>query len=302
MNSNIYSKNGGYARQAEGPMVSPPNGQTQHRTQREQCLDKTLLKGLAVLEALAALDSDAISIDDMAKRVGLSRSNTYRTLQTLVHAGYVTRDEARAGYRCTTKMYELGALHIGKLDVRRLAPPYLSRLAESTGETVHLSVLDGLEIIYIDKIDSAQPIRAYSMVGGRAPAHAVATGKALLSTQPRAFLENHGTDLPRFTDTTITKLADLKAELSRAARNGYAVNRGEWRDGIGGVAAPVLDATGESVAALGISGPLSRLTNARIKTLAPLVIELAQELSNALGYRGGAAKSPTMGAASASQH
>ncbi len=253
-------------------------------------MDKTLLKGLAVLEALAELDADTISIDDVAKRVGLSRSNAYRTLQTLVHAGYVARDEVHGGYRCTTRMYELGALRISKLDVRRLAPPYLSRLAEDTGETIHLSILDGLEIIYIDKIDSAQPIRAYSMVGGRAPAHAVATGKALLSAQPRGFIEKHGPTFPRFTDATITRLADLKAELGRAARNGYAVNRGEWREGVGGLAAPVFDATGRSVAALGISGPLTRLTSARMRTMAPRVIELAQDLSKALGYPGGAAK------------
>ncbi len=253
-------------------------------------MDKTLLKGLAVLEALAELDADTISIDDMARRVGLSRSNAYRTLQTLVHAGYVARDNAHAGYRCTTKMYELGALRISKLDVRRLAPPYLSRLAEDTGETIHLSILDGLEIIYIDKIDCAQPIRAYSMVGGRAPAHAVATGKALLSVQPRGFLEKQGPKLPRYTDATVTTLAALKAELGRAARNGYAVNRGEWRDGVGGLASAVFDATGRSVAALGISGPLTRLTSARMKTLAPRVVALAQELSKALGYAGGAPK------------
>lgn len=263
-------------------------------------MDKTLLKGLAVLEALAEVDADTISVDEIAKRVGLSRSNAYRTLQTLVHAGYVARDDARGGYRSTTRMYELGALRISKLDVRRLAPPYLSRLAEVSGETVHLSILDGLEIIYIDKIDSPQPIRAYSMVGGRAPAHAVATGKALLSVQPRGSLEKHGPKFPRFTDATITTLTDLKAELSRAARNRYAINRGEWRDGVGGVAAPIFDATGSPVAALGISGPLARLTSARMKSIAPRVITLARELSKALGYPDCAtdAKSPAAARAS----
>jgi DNA-binding IclR family transcriptional regulator len=92
-------------------------------------------------------------------------------------------------------------------------------------------------------------------------------------------------------------LADLKVELTRAARNKYAVNRGEWRDGVGGVAAPVFDATGSSVAALGISGPLARLTSARMKSMAPRVIALAQELSRALGYPGSAVDAKTLTAA-----
>jgi DNA-binding IclR family transcriptional regulator len=267
---------------ADVPAFAAQNG--------EQRVDKTLLKGLSVLEALAELDVGTISVDDIAQRVGLSRSNAYRTLQTLVHAGYVARDDVNGGYFCTTRMYELGALRISKLDVRRLAPPYLSRLAEDAGETVHLSILDGFEIIYIDKIDSAQPIRAYSLVGGRAPAHAVATGKALLSVQPLGLIDKHGPKFPRFTDATITALSDLKAELARAARQGYAVNRGEWRDGVGGLAAAVFDATGQSVAALGISGPLARLTGARMKALAPRVVALAQDLSRALGYAGTATK------------
>jgi DNA-binding IclR family transcriptional regulator len=250
-------------------------------------MDKTLLKGLSVLEAIADMQGESRVIDDVAERVGLTRSNTHRTLQTLMHAGYVERDPINGGFRGTMKIFALGVRQLGQMDVRKIAPPYLATLAKQTGETVHLSVLDGAEVIYIDKIDSVQPIRAYSMVGGRAPAHAVATGKALLAAQPPAYLDGLPKKLPRFTANTVVDRELLKTELAKAARVGYAVNRGEWREGVGGVASPVYDGYDRPVAALGISGPLDRLTIARMKELAPSVVDVTAQLSKSLGHTKG---------------
>lgn len=250
-------------------------------------MDKTLLKGLAVLEAIAEMQGQARVIDDVAQRVGLTRSNTHRTLQTLIHAGYVERDAADGSYRSTMKMFAMGLHRLDQQDVRKLAPPHMATLARDTGETVHLSVLDGMNVIYIDKIDSVQPIRAYSMVGGRAPAYAVATGKALLAAQPANYLDAHPGELARHTPVTITDHALLRSELAKAARLGYAVNRGEWREGVGGVAATVFNGLERPVAALGISGPLDRLTAARMKEFAPRVMDAAAQISRALGYVSG---------------
>ncbi|RCW63611.1 IclR family transcriptional regulator [Pseudorhodoferax soli] len=247
-------------------------------------MDKTLLKGLAVLETLAEMQGEAKIIEDVAARTGLTRSNAHRTLQTLTHAGYVERDPAEGGYRGTMKMFALGVRQLGQLDVRKIAPGYMATLAKETGETVHLSILEGAEVIYIDKIDSVQPIRAYSMVGGRAPAHAVATGKALLAAQRDSGINTLPTKLPRFTPSTVVDRKVLREELAKAARFGYAVNRGEWREGVGGVAAPIFNGFERPVAALGISGPLERLTMARMRQLAPRVVELAGALSRDLGY------------------
>jgi len=250
-------------------------------------MDKTLLKGLAVLEVLADMEGESRTIDDVAARVELTRSNTHRTLQTLMHAGYVERDTVNGGYRNTMKMFALGVRQLAHIDVRRIAPPYLAALAKETGETVHLSVLEGAEVIYIDKIDSVQPIRAYSMIGGRAPAHAVATGKALLSAQQDAYFEQLPKKLPRFTPATIVDRTSLRAELQKAARAGYAINRGEWREGVGGLAAPIFDGFDVPVAAVGVSGPLERLTVARMKELVPAVVRVAGDLSTALGHSKG---------------
>ncbi|NDZ18063.1 IclR family transcriptional regulator [Variovorax sp. WS11] len=247
-------------------------------------MDKTLLKGLLVLEILSDMEGESRTIDDVAARIGLTRSNTHRTLQTLIHAGYVERDAQNGGYRSTMKMFALGVRQLAGMDVRKVAPAHMAALAKETGETIHLSVLEGVEVIYIDKIDSIQPIRAYSMIGGRAPAHAVATGKALLSVQPDPILDTLPKKLARFTPATIVDRSVLRTELARAARLGYAVNRGEWREGVGGVAAPIFDGFDRPVAALGISGPLDRLSIARMKELAPAVVRVADALSTSLGH------------------
>lgn len=249
-------------------------------------MDKTLLKGLMVLEAVTEVDRPPRTIDELASRVGLTRSNTHRTLQTLVHAGYVIKDDENGRYRATIRLFELGARQLSQLDVRKLAGPSMRALADKTGETVHLSVLDGLDVVYIDKIDSPQPIRAYSFIGGRGPAYAVATGKVLLAHQPEGYTQRYEGKLQQHTDTTITSIESLNEELHRIVRQGYAVNRGEWRASVGGVAVAIFNSLDQPVAALGISGPLERLSPARMKAFAPAVAEGANEISHSMGYRG----------------
>jgi IclR family KDG regulon transcriptional repressor len=249
-------------------------------------MDKTLLKGLRVLEAINELDGDALTIDQIAASIGLTRSNTHRTLQTLAHAGYILRDPVTGGYRCSLKLFEMGTRLLASFDVRSLAAPFMRSLANDTAETVHLSVLEGTDVVYIDKIDSAQPIRAYSAIGGRAPAYAVATGKALLAFQPVDYLSYYQTTLQQHTAATHANVDVLRQELQKIAIKGYACNRGEWRENVGGVASPIFNGLGRTIAALGISGPLDRLTIERMESVAPLVLKSAQELSRQLGFRG----------------
>jgi IclR family transcriptional regulator, KDG regulon repressor len=249
-------------------------------------MDKTLLKGLMLLEALADQNGKLVTIPVLAEQVGLTKSNTHRTLQTLAHAGYATRDETTGNYRSTFKLFELGAKQMATVDVRQFAATHMRALADLTQETVHLSILDGASVVYVDKIDSAQPVRAYSVLGGHAPAYCVATGKILLAHQSQDYLKRNLTHLEAHTKATIIGLATLKIELARALANGYALNRGEWRESVGGVAAPIFDAFGKVVAAIGISGPLERLNLKRMKEFVPAVQEAAANISRAMGYRG----------------
>jgi IclR family KDG regulon transcriptional repressor len=247
-------------------------------------MDKTLLKGLQVLEAVANTDGGARTINDLAAHVGLTRSNTHRTLQTLMHAGFVERDPTDGHYRGTLKMFALGIRQLGEPDIRTIAPAFMSTLVQEAGETAHLGVLDGIDVVYIDKIDCLRPIQAYVLIGSRVPAYLVASGKVLLAAQGRSYVANLSSQLSRFAPTAVVDCEALKLQLAKVARVGYATNRGEWREGVCGLAAPVFNRFERPVAALGIAGPMDRLSVNRMKELAPRVVQVAAQLSKALGY------------------
>ena len=251
-------------------------------------MDKTLIKGLRLLEALATGPAPR-GVSDLAQATGLTRSNAHRTLQTLVAAGYA-RQQPDGRYECSLKVFELGNAVIARIDVATVAGPYIQALAETTEETVHLSVLDGADVVYVQKIDSPQPVRAYSRVGGRAPATCVATGKALLAFQDQTQNRVRGDEvagmLHAYTPRSITDPEELAIELDRIRRDGYAINRGEWRESVCGLAAPIFDATGQAVAGVGISGPRQRLTSNKLRGFSGDVLATASAISGALGYSG----------------
>lgn len=245
-------------------------------------MDSTLLKGLKVLEHLAHCDSPC-GVSELARTLDLAKSNVHRTLQTLVSAGFVSA-HPEGTYECTLKLFELASMVLSRIDVRRVAEPFMRSLSEQTQETIHLSVLDRAEVIYLHKIESSQPVRAYSNIGGRAPAHCVASGKALLAYQADEALRHFSDPLPVFTSRTLASIESLRQELEQIRMQGFAVNRGEWRDGVCGLAAIIHDALGKPIAAIGISGPTERLQPAALRRFSDIVIDTARGLSRALGY------------------
>ena len=247
-------------------------------------MDSTLMKGLAVLESLVRSGKPR-GASDLARELGLTRSNIHRTLQTLVAAGYVRQSRHGREYECTLKLFELSSAVMKGVDVRQCAPAHIRHLADVTEETVHLSSLDGAEVIYVDKIESPQPIRAYSVVGGRAPAHCVASGKALLSSLDDALLTALLPEqLPAFTERTLPTLAALQKQLAQVRASGCAVNRGEWRTSVAGIAAVVFDAAGLAEAAVGISGPVERVLPEE-EAYQRAVLDTARAISAELGCR-----------------
>lgn len=250
----------------------------------------TFVNGLALLEALARA-GEPCGVSELARQLQLTKSNVHRLLQTLSDRGYAHNVGASGRYEVTLKLWELGVTVLDKLDVKRVAVEPMERLVGITGETAHLSILDHAEVVYIDKVDSPQPVRAYSKIGGRAPAYCVATGKALLAFAGAGVFDQVAQELRRHTPNTITDATELRAELRRVVETGYAVNRGEWREGVCGVAAPIRDARGEVIAAIGISGPIERLKVRAVKQFALPVVEIAAAISTRLGWNAAAGRS-----------
>lgn len=246
----------------------------------------TLVKGLQVIAALATR-SELSGVTELAQHVGLTKSNVHRLLQTLVSCGFVRNVEDSGKYELTLKIWELGTAVADRLDLATCATDGMAHLSQLSRETVHLSMLDEEDVIYLDKIDSPQPIRAYSRVGGRAPVYCVATGKALLAHASERLIALVSQHLKGFTPNTIVKAGELKRELETVRRMGYAVNRGEWREGVYGVAAPIRDSKGVVCAAIGVSGPADRFRPRSVKSFGEAVTEVAHEISAKLGYRTG---------------
>ena len=246
-------------------------------------MDGTLLKGLKVLETLA-LSDEPRGITELARDLDLTKSNIHRTLQTLIAAQYV-HAPSPGRYACSLKLFELGSAVMAHVNVRSAGEPFMAALLADTGETVHFSVLDKNEVIYVNKLDSAHPVRAYSSIGGRAPAYCVASGKALLAYGGEPALAGLGNfPLPAHTPRTIVTLDALQREMAQIRRQGFAVNRGEWRETVYGLAAIVLDANGNPVASIGISGPAERMRPIHMKRYQSIVMDAAKGVSRALGY------------------
>jgi DNA-binding IclR family transcriptional regulator len=253
-------------------------------------MDSTLAKGLAAIEWMARQQRDC-RVTDLAQAFGMARSNAHRTLQTLVECGWAVQDPDTAAYRPSLRLFELGALVSEAADIGALLRPHLASLARATGETIHLAVLDGAEIVYLDKFDSPLPVAAYSRIGGRAAAYCVASGKALLAAaalDAPALQTLLGTLAPH-TRNSITGFEALQAELERTRARGYAENREEWRLGVCGLGVPVFNARGEAVAAVGMSVPSIRFARTRARGLAEQIMACARDASTTLGYRTGAA-------------
>jgi DNA-binding IclR family transcriptional regulator len=247
-------------------------------------MDKAFIKGLRLVETLA-LSETPRGVSDLAAELELTKSNVHRLLQTLQSQGYVRQVPVNSSYELTTKIWELGSHVIRRMDLVKIARPAMTRLAEQTGETVHLSVLEDTDVIYLDKIESAHHIRAHTSVGSRAPAFTVATGKAMLSHMPDDYLERFRPHLRAYTETTRTTIEALREDIALARAQGHAVvPLGEWRDGIAACACAILGRSGELVGAIGMSGPDSRVKRKQLKLIAPQVMEAAQAISAALGY------------------
>lgn len=231
-------------------------------------MEKTVVKGLKIIEALAFSDG-ARTLTDLANECGMSKSNTHRLLRTLEQCGYVRHDLTARMFEATLRPWDLGNRIFGRSELRAVAMPHLEELAAATQETAHLSVLDRGEVIYIGKVDSVHAVRTYVNIGDHAPAYCCATGKAMLAYAPEETVREISTDMKRFTKNTIMSRAKLKADLELTRTRGYSMTSGEWQAGVLGFAAAIRSGAGIVLGAIGTAGPEERMRQSDLeKTIA----------------------------------
>lgn len=243
-------------------------------------VDSTLSKGLSILENLAAA-GEGKGVTELALELGLTKSNTFRLLQTLKALGYVRHLDDKT-YAATLKTWQTGRQTVEKLNLRQIAAEQMQQLSANTGETVYLAVAENLSVIYIDKIDSLKPIRSWNPVGGSAPLHCVGTGKALLCANYQVLRERVRHHLSRHTDKTLTSITALDKDMTLTRERGYAFDAGEFRERILSLGAAIHLPDGEAVAALGISLPDINMGKGGDRELGEFVARAAESVTQKL--------------------
>jgi DNA-binding IclR family transcriptional regulator len=262
-----------------GPVYAPG----QDRPVRDDLVG-SLLHGLAILDMFER-DRPVISLAEIAEKLGVHRSSASRLAATLAAAGYLQPAGEKGKYRLAGKLAALGALATADTELRRAAFPGLRDLVERHGETGHLAILDGAEAVTVEVVDGWHTVRMHSWVGKRSPAHCSSMGKSLLAgvspghlaaIYPEQSLESR-------TPASISRRGDLERRLADIRAKGYAEDLEELEAGLCCVAAPVFDRTGDVVASISVSGPVSRVNEATIPAIARDVRQTAWQISQRLG-------------------
>jgi DNA-binding IclR family transcriptional regulator len=249
------------------------------RTAAVQSVDRALL----VMEIIAKLGQAGVT--EIATELGVHKSTVSRLITVLESRGYVEQLSGRGKYRLGFSIVRLAGSTSAQVDLVGQSQGTCNELADASGETTNLAVLDGNRVINIVEAMGPGSIALLSWVGKSCPLHATSSGKVLLADLvPSQMRKRVGAKLEMFTENTITKVADLAAELVEVRKNGWASVREELEIGLNAIAAPVYDGGGVVVAALSVSGPAYRLGPDRFAEVAELTVASAADISRRLGY------------------
>ena len=226
-----------------------------------------------------------MGISALASKLGLAKSTVHRLASTLVEYDILEQNRENGKYRLGLALFELGTLVRRKMDVMSEAQQQIHALADLTGETVQLAILDHLSVLYIRVRESRQAVRMSQGLGSRAPAHCTSVGKALLAYQPAEIVKQViDNGLRRYTAATITDPAKLMEELGTIRSRGYALDDEEIEDGLRCVAAPIRDHSGQVIAAISVAAPVQRMSKKSVQATIPPVQASAEAISRRLGY------------------
>ena len=233
------------------------------------------------------MDEPEKKISDISTTLGLNKSTVSRTMATLASEGFVFKDPDTKKYRLGLSILSLSGIVNSNMDVYRESQSILNRLVESIGETAHISVLDKLDVIYLQKVECNHPVRFLTHVGRRNPPYCTSSGKAILAYSDEEIVEAViSKGLEKFTKNTITDPQKLRAHLLEIQKNGYTTSFEEFHEGVNSIAAPIYDYRGKVIAALSVVGPKQRIQSHKVSGFSKKIIDAAMEVSERMGYRG----------------
>jgi IclR family acetate operon transcriptional repressor len=241
---------------------------------------------MSIVEILAAKAEVGVGLSELSALIGMPKSSTHRYMATLQSVGLAERNGVDR-FRLGTRVIELAGSFLANSDLRSESQATLDELADMTGETIHLAVPSGTGVVYIAKIESKHTLGMSSHIGARLPMHCTALGKAILAFSAPERLQAVLAERPEArTAHTITSPEALRAELVTVRSQGFALDNEENEVGICCVGAPIIDYTGNAIAAISISGPRERMNRERAIQLGPLLWESTQRVSRRRGFSG----------------
>ncbi|MFC7395158.1 IclR family transcriptional regulator [Scopulibacillus cellulosilyticus] len=248
--------------------------------QKDRYLSNSLVRGLEILK-LFNTRCQTLSLAEISNHLGVGRTTPYRILYTLQSMGYLRQNEQTKRYELTPKVMELGFAYLNSLQLPEIAQPYLEKLRDETGASVHLGVMDGCEVVYIERLPGKMTTTVNISVGTRLPAFATTLGKVILAYQSEE--EKNKVLSPEYMEkvnedpATIFK---LKEELKTIRENGYSLSTGGYEAGINSVAAPIFNSKETPIASVNIAAPDSALKDEFLNQVCiPKVREIANEIS-----------------------
>ncbi len=245
---------------------------------------KSLVKVVRLLDAFSARQR-TLSLTNLCAATGYPKSTVHRLLSAMRETGLLDQEEGRDRYRLGMKLFELGNTVLANMDLHREARPFVDALTRQGGQAVHLAVFDGRRAVVIHRADSSPDKFLAAHTIEQAPVHCTSVGKAILAFQPDAVVQKIiAAGLTRYTETTITDPARLRAVLATVRETGYALDEGEHQPGLRCIGAPIRDQRGSVIAGISLTGPAFRIPLSEVDALSKLVVYHANGISAALGY------------------
>ena len=246
-------------------------------------VNKSAQRVIQILDYFAC-EKRPLTLSDIGKHFSLPKSSCFDLVYTLVECGALETDPTNPkAYRLGNKMFTIGAAFLDQNDLVSASRPIMTSLASTLGETVYIAIRDKNEIVYMQKVESNEPIRSTLNVGSRNNMHSSGLGKAIL-----AATENWAELLPfplaKITANTITEREDMEKELEATRKRGYAIDDREGMEFIRCVAAPIFDSSGQCIAAISVSGLDVRMNDEKLSVAGEAVKAAALEISHRLGF------------------
>ena len=258
------------------------------REPKEKNRIRALEKGLELLILLSRHDGE-VGLEHLSREAGFSKPTCFRLLQTMRRLNFVTQSAITKGYRLGPRNISIGTAALDRQSVRSIAIPYMRRLREQTDETINLTILDGTEIVFVERIEAKFIINSNLYVGSRLPVYCSSMGKAILAYLPEHKLTAvlDAIDLQPRTANTITSRRQLLAELARIRATGTSINNEALEKGLFAVAGPIRDHSGEAIAALNVSFPRMRhdIIEDALAAFVPVVKAACNDISGLLGFK-----------------